>query len=87
MAVARTVYGENYIALPMAHSLPAGDGTVAYRWRHGGRWCTLQAAVHGEPAALEPGSEAEFIAEHYWGYARQRDGGTVEYRVEHPRLA
>ncbi|MBM3812275.1 MAG: hypothetical protein FJW20_11660 [Acidimicrobiia bacterium] len=21
----------------------------------------------------------------YWGYSRQRNGGTVEYRVEHPR--
>ena len=26
----------------------------------------------------------EFIAEHYWGYCGQRDGGTVEYEVEHP---
>ena len=31
-----------------------------------------------------PGSEAEFITEHYWGYTRQRDGGTLEYQVEHP---
>jgi hypothetical protein len=31
------------------------------------------------------GSEEEFITEHYWGYTRQRDGGTIEYRVEHPR--
>jgi len=30
-------------------------------------------------------SEEEFITEHYWGYTRQRDGGTVEYRVAHPR--
>ena len=32
-----------------------------------------------------PESEAEFITEHYWGYTRQRDGGTVEYHVAHPR--
>jgi hypothetical protein len=30
-------------------------------------------------------SEEAFIAEHYWGYSRQRDGATVEYQVEHPR--
>jgi hypothetical protein len=24
------------------------------------------------------------VAEHYWGYTRQRDGGTVEYQVTHP---
>jgi hypothetical protein len=32
-----------------------------------------------------PGSEEAFIAEHYWGYTRQRDGGTVEYQVAHPQ--
>jgi hypothetical protein len=30
-----------------------------------------------------PGSEAEFITEHYWGYA-DGSGRTLEYRVEHP---
>jgi hypothetical protein len=39
----------------------------------------------GSYALIAPGSEAEFITEHYWGYTRQRDGGTVEYRVTHPR--
>jgi hypothetical protein len=32
-----------------------------------------------------PDSHESFITEHYWGYARQRDGGTAEYQVEHPR--
>ena len=27
----------------------------------------------------------QFVSEHYWGYSRQRDGGTVEYHVTHPR--
>jgi hypothetical protein len=34
---------------------------------------------------LDTGSAAEFITEHYWGYVTQRDGGTMQYRVEHPR--
>ena len=33
----------------------------------------------------KPGSAAEFITQHFWGYSRQRDGGTLEYRVDHPR--
>jgi hypothetical protein len=33
---------------------------------------------------MAPGSAADFIFEHYWGYTAQRDGGTVEYQVEHP---
>jgi uncharacterized protein len=36
------------------------------------------------PASAGPDSEERFITEHYWGYARQRDGGTIEYQVEHP---
>lgn len=87
-AVARVVYNENYVALPMRHrvdvSVQAG-GTVEYGWRTRGRWCALRARVRGPAAPLVEGSEEEFITEHYWGYARQRDGGTVEYRVEHPR--
>lgn len=33
----------------------------------------------------EPETLEAFITEHFWGYTRQRDGGTIEYRVEHPR--
>ena len=33
---------------------------------------------------LKAGSEAEFITEHYWGYARHGARRTVEYQVEHP---
>lgn len=82
-ATARVVYGENYVALPMRHRLE--PGRVEFGWLHERRWCSLSAERVGEPLPLEPGSEAEFIAEHYWGYARQRGGGTVEYAVEHPR--
>jgi uncharacterized protein len=87
-AAARLLYGENYVALPMRHRVdlaPGRGGSVEYGWRQAGRWSALRAAVEGDPRPLEPGSHAEFIAEHYWGYARQRDGGTVEYAVEHPR--
>ena len=34
---------------------------------------------------VDPGSLAEFITEHYWGYTRRRDGKTSEYQVTHPR--
>jgi hypothetical protein len=44
----------------------------------------MSVHTRGEPRPLVPGEEAEFITEHYWGYTRQRDGSTIEYRVEHP---
>jgi hypothetical protein len=60
-------------------------GAVEYGWRSGGRWNTLRAVTEGASRPLVEGSEEEFVTEHYWGYAAQRDGGCVEYRVEHPR--
>ncbi len=33
---------------------------------------------------MEEGSEEQFIAEHYWGYAGLPGGTTSEYQVEHP---
>jgi uncharacterized protein YqjF (DUF2071 family) len=84
-AVARWVYNENYQALPMRHRLAINEGVdLAYEWRFNGRWQGLQARAHGAAQPLDPESEATFITEHYWGYARQRDGGAVEYQVEHP---
>ena len=84
--VARALYNENYVAHPTRHRFePTGDGfTVRYEWRAGGRWNALGATVKGPAHPLVEGAEAQFIAEHYWGYTRQRDGGTVEYRVDHP---
>jgi uncharacterized protein YqjF (DUF2071 family) len=87
-AVARWIYNENYVALPMRHRValsPQTGGSVEYGWRTGGRWSSVRAEVRGPARPLAAGSEEEFITEHYWGYARQRDGGCVEYQVEHPR--
>ncbi len=108
--VARVVYNENYVALPMWHSLKphllkphrvepqadaALDGVKAdgaklggmdaeYGWRTARGKNKISVTTVGDPKPLDEGSEEQFITEHYWGYAVQRDGGTVEYRVEHP---
>jgi hypothetical protein len=87
--IARRVYGENYVALPMRHEvrLPdasRADGSVSYGWRWRRMWHHLTVRVGGTPVPAAPGSEEAFITEHYWGYARQPDGSTIEYRVEHP---
>jgi hypothetical protein len=80
--VARVLYNENYVALPMSHRI---DASVSYAWRFEGRENRLSLLPATEPRAMPEGSAEEFIAEHYWGYSVQRDGGTVEYKVEHPR--
>ena len=81
--VARLLYNEPYLARPVDHRVEPGG--AEYRWRYGGRWNTLAVTTAGgEPAPVAPGSEEAFITEHYWGYNKQRDGGTMEYAVEHP---
>lgn len=81
--VARNVYNENYVALPMRHRVALPE--VAYEWRYAKRWNRLAATCSGESFLPDDSSEETFIAEHYWGYAMQPDGTTLEYRVEHPR--
>ncbi|QSQ16598.1 YqjF family protein [Myxococcus landrumensis] len=89
--VARVLYNEPYLALPMRHSVEmqgAEQGTrgrVEYAWKHAGQWHRLAAHTRGTPVSSTEGSQEEFITEHYWGYTPQRDGGCAEYRVEHPR--
>jgi uncharacterized protein len=86
--VARVVYNENYVACPMRSTIaipdgPEGRGSVEYSWQLGGEH-RMRAEIHGMPFPVMPGSIEEFIIEHYWGYVRQRDGTTRQYRVEHP---
>jgi uncharacterized protein YqjF (DUF2071 family) len=79
--LARSVYGENYLAVPMRWR----DDPLAYEWRGPGGWCALSARPHGPATIPAVGSQEEFVAEHYWGYVGGRGRDTVEYRVEHAR--
>jgi uncharacterized protein YqjF (DUF2071 family) len=81
--VARTLYNENYVCRPMRSGVTV-PGPVRYEWRHAGAWEYVSATAVGEPNLPDRDSEEAFISEHFWGYARQRNGSTVEYGVEHP---
>jgi len=85
--VARVVYNENYVAMPMRHIVEQNETgmSIEYGWHFDQRWHQLKVKTQGVPQLLASGSEETFITEHYWGYARQKDGGGVEYGVEHPR--
>jgi uncharacterized protein len=84
--VARSFYGEHYLAMPMKHRVDHVDRSlsVEYSWRRGRKWESLKMTATGEPQTIPAGSHAEFITEHYWGYTYFR-GACSEYRVEHPR--
>jgi uncharacterized protein YqjF (DUF2071 family) len=86
--LARLAYNEPYRVVPMRSVTPAAPtenpGQVAYEWRRQASWERVAATAVGTPAVPGAESEAAFITQHHWGYTRQRDGSTVEYRVDHP---
>ena len=87
--VAHAAYNEPYTALRMRHRVAddhgdAAPSAVEYDWKASSGWCGMRVEPTGLGVPAAPGSEEEFITEHYWGYTRQRDGSTIEYRVEHP---
>jgi uncharacterized protein len=85
--VARTIYNEPYTTRSMRHHIRATqEETVAdYEWKGALEWTGVHMSATGAPSPIRAGSEEEFIAEHAWGYTCQRDGGTIEYEVRHPR--
>ncbi len=85
--VARAFYNENYVTLPTSHSLKRGGKglSLSYQWRQPDFTHSLRVDAKGTPTLIRDNTKEEFISEHYWGYAVQRDGGTLEYEVEHPR--
>jgi hypothetical protein len=88
--VARWLYNEPYTAVPMRHELEVrgtaegGPGGAAFLWWLGGRWHRLEVQVASRPEVPAPGSEGEFVTRRHWGYTAERDGGCLEYAVEHP---
>jgi hypothetical protein len=84
--VANTLYRENYVAKSMNYQWQEHGDTldVEYSWYNNKHQSSIKASVLNKKEALISGSEAEFITEHYWGYARWNEQRTIEYQVEHP---
>lgn len=84
--VANNIYGENYEALPMRHDWQIGEDeqVIRYGWKKQ-QWHEMIIQASSIPQDITPGSEAEFITEHYWGYTQRGSSKTGEYEVQHPR--
>lgn len=87
-AVARAAFNEPYVALRTHSEIKSRDADAStravYGWRSHRIDHRFELVARGEPTLAAAGSHEFFITEHYWGYTRQRDGGTLEYQVEHP---
>ncbi|MAP55713.1 DUF2071 domain-containing protein [Altibacter sp.] len=85
--VANTFYKEHYETRPMKHVWREDKHhlEVSYHWRLNSGWQFIKGIAEANATTIEPESEAEFITEHYWGYAKVNDHATNEYEVTHPR--
>jgi uncharacterized protein YqjF (DUF2071 family) len=85
---AKLTYNEPYRTVPMKHTIVKTSGemqSVEYQFGGGREQCRFALHVNGPLSEMDRGSEEEFLSERAWGYTHQRDGGTIEYMVDHPR--
>ena len=83
--VASSLYEEPYTTLPTRHSFDESrtNLSVSYAWKHRNHWHSLSVEAASRSQPIAPGSEEEFITEHYWGYTKRKRGTTSEYAVQH----
>jgi uncharacterized protein YqjF (DUF2071 family) len=85
---AKLTYNEPYRTVPMQHAIVKTNGelqTIEYLFGAGRDICRFALHVDGPAGEMDRGSLEEFLSERAWGYTTQRDGGTIEYKVDHPR--
>ena len=85
--VANSIFREHYQTLPMRHHAGIEEDRirVGYHWKSQNHWNKVEVIAEVQARPLEPASKAEFITEHFWGYASLDEGRSNEYEVEHPR--
>jgi uncharacterized protein YqjF (DUF2071 family) len=86
---ARLALKEPFEMAALRSSVPYGGfdatGSVEYCWRLDDRWHSMEATTKGKPSPPEPASLTSWLAHRLWSYARQPDGSTLEFELEHPR--
>lgn len=85
--VANSFFNERYATMPMHSCTEQNQETqkVRYQWKHQGKWNHLEVQAGIQPKEIEPGSEEEFITQHFWGYNAVNPNKTTEYEVSHPK--
>lgn len=85
--IANTIYKEHYQTVKMNHTwkLDSNPIEIEYTWFSGKQENKFQVLAQNTALELIPGSETEFITEHYWGYSKITETKTTEYEVRHPK--
>ncbi|MCA9793729.1 MAG: DUF2071 domain-containing protein [Candidatus Eremiobacteraeota bacterium] len=84
--IARALYNEPYLAAELHRFTSRRADTEEFETRL--RWAdaahVLRLTVGPERSMPGPASEEHFFKEHKWGYGRDHQGRTLEYKVLHP---
>lgn len=84
--IANTFYEENYQSMPTSSTITETADALFVQYKWGQKLDNVIGInAHSFCQPISQGSEEEFITEHYWGYAKQKNNSTKEYKVEHPR--
>ena len=85
--IANSLYSEKYVTAKMkhAHNEVSRGLKTEYQWRHENKWNRLATLSEKTSSPISPGSEEEFIAEHYWGFTKVKANRTSAYEVKHER--
>lgn len=87
-SIANWFYNEHYSTAKMTHSieLTSKELQVTYNWKKPEQeWQSMWVNASPLLRDIVPGSEEEFIFEHYYGYNKLNDRTTIEYSLSHPR--
>lgn len=85
---ANLLYNEHYSTAKMFHNIRLVNDKllVEYNWKKKKKsWNSIEIQATNQLQDILPGSEAEFILEHYYGYNELNKNTTIEYAVEHAR--
>ena len=86
--MANLFYNEHYSTAQMNHSInfEKDELTATYNWKQKNQqWNSMQVKAIPVLQDILPGSEEEFIFEHYFGYNKLNHTTTIEYSLSHPR--
>ena len=86
--IANLFYNEHYSTAKMNHTINFDNNElqVNYNWKKKNQhWNSMWVKANPVLQDIAPGSEEEFIFEHYYGYNKLNNHTTIEYSLQHPR--
>lgn len=84
--IARSVYREPYLAVPMQCSTRETEKEISIEHRLSIAGANYRVSATGEKPPVRPDADSveHHFKEHAWGYGRNRHGQTIRYAVHHP---